>query len=153
MSSDHGEFDVAPTESKTTRTVGNFPRGSRETQAASVSREADRSEKAKGLKSDRHAVGESDSPIVPKKPANNDGVPPSAELVEGRGLTEENAGPSLLGRTQGRKPRSRGLLGVREAAQRDKKMQFNNLLHHLTPELLRASFFDLKKQAAQASTA
>ncbi|MGH9652196.1 MAG: group II intron reverse transcriptase/maturase [Bryobacteraceae bacterium] len=27
-------------------------------------------------------------------------------------------------------------------------MRFNNLLHHVTPELLRASFFDLKKQAA-----
>ena len=130
------------------RTVGNFPRGSRETPAASASREADRSEKAKSLKSDMHAVGESDSSIVPKKPANNDGVPPSAESVEGRGLTEENAEQSLLDRTQRRKPRSRGLFGVREAAQRDKTMQFNNLLHHLTPELLRASFFDLKKQAA-----
>ena len=148
MSSNHGKLDVAPTESETTRTVGNFPRGSREAQAASVSREADRSEKAKSLKSDMHAVGESDSPIVPKKLANNDGVPPSAESVEGRGLTEENAGQSLLDRTQGRKPRSRGLFGVREAAQRDKNMRFNNLLNHLTPELLRASFFDLKKQAA-----
>ena len=147
MSSDHGKLDVAPTESETTRMVGNFPRGSRETQAASVSRETDRSEKARCLKSDMHAVGESDRSVVPKKPANNDGVPPSAESVEGRGLTEENAGQSLLDRTQGRKPRSRGLFGVREAAQRDKTMRFNNLLHHLTPELLRASFFDLKKQA------
>jgi hypothetical protein len=58
MSSVHGKLDVAPTESKTTRTVGNFPRGSRETQAASASREADRSEKAKGRKSDMHAVEE-----------------------------------------------------------------------------------------------
>jgi retron-type reverse transcriptase len=40
------------------------------------------------------------------------------------------------------------LLGVREAAQRDKKCRLTNLLHHVTPELLRASFFDLKKQAA-----
>jgi RNA-directed DNA polymerase len=75
-------------------------------------------------------------------------VPPSAESVEGRGLAKENAERSLLGRTQSRKPRSRGLFGVREAARRDKTMRFNNLLHHLTPELLRASFFDLKKQAA-----
>src|SRR5580704_8128715 len=91
MSSDHGEFDVAPTESKTTRTVGNFSRGSRETPAASVSCEADRSEKARSLKSDMHAVGESDSFIVPEKPANNDGVPPFAESVGGRGLAKENA--------------------------------------------------------------
>lgn len=148
MSSNHGESDITPTESKTTGTVGNFPRGSRETPEASASREADRSEKAKCRKSDMHASGESDSSIVPKKPANNDGVPPSAESVEGRGLTKENAEPLLLDRTQGWKPRSRGLLGVREAAQRDKAMRFNNLLHHLTPELLTASFFDLKKQAA-----
>jgi hypothetical protein len=61
------------------------------TQAASASHEADRSEKAKGRKSDMHAAGESDSSVVPKKPANNDGPKASAELVEGRGLTEENA--------------------------------------------------------------
>jgi hypothetical protein len=91
MSNDHGKLDVALTESETTRTVGNFPRGSRETPAASASREADRSEKAKRHKSDMHAVGESDSSIVPKKPANNDGPMASAELVEGRGLTKENA--------------------------------------------------------------
>jgi hypothetical protein len=38
-----------------------------------------------------HVSGESDSPIVPKKPANNDpGAPRSAEPVEGRGLTKGN---------------------------------------------------------------
>lgn len=148
MSNDYGKLGVAPTESKTTRTVGNLPHGSRETLAASVSQGTDRSEKAKRHKSDAHAAGESDSFIVPKKPANNDGVPPSTEPVEGRELTEENAGQLLLGQTQGWKPGSRGLFGVREAAQRDRTMRFNNLLHHLTPELLRASFFDLKKRAA-----
>ncbi len=84
MSSDTGELGMSPTESKTTRTVGNLSHGSRETPAASVSREADRSEKARCLKSDMHAVGKSDSSIVLKKPANNDGVSLSAEPVEGR---------------------------------------------------------------------
>ena len=156
MASDNGEFEMTPTESKTTGTVGNFSHGSRETPATSVSpMEADRSEKARCLKSGMHVTGESDRPIVPGKPANKGGVPPPAESVEGRGLTEENTRQSLLDRTQRRisdgtpfEPRSRGLLGVREAAQRDKKCRFTNLLHHLTPELLRASFFDLKKQAA-----
>ena len=67
----------------------------------------------------------------------------------------ENIEQSLLDRTQSRNsdgqpfvPRSRGLLGVREAAQKDKNLKFTSLLHHITPELLRASFFDLKKQAA-----
>ena len=86
-----------------------------------------------------------------------------AESMEGRSLTEENAEQSPLVRTQSRKvagqspeltpgepssARSRGLLGVREAARKDKALKFTNLLHHLTPELLRASFFELKKQAA-----
>ena len=156
MSHAKGEFDVTPTESETTSTVGNFPHGSRETPVTSVSpMDADRSEKARGHKSDTHVAGESDSSIVPEKPANNGSVPLPAESVEGRELTEENTGQSLLDRTQRRNsdaaafvPRSRGLLCVREAAQKDKKLRFTSLLHHITPELLRASFFDLKKQAA-----
>lgn len=156
MSNAKGESDVTPTESKTTGTVGNLSRGSRETPVTSTaSMAADRSEKARSRKSDKYVAGESDSPIVPKKLANIESVPLSAESMEGRGLTEENIGQSLLDRTQRRNsdgtpfvPRSRGLLGVREAAQRDKKQRFTSLLHHLTPELLRASFFDLKKQAA-----
>ena len=117
-----GEFDETPTESKTTGTVGNFPHGSRETPLTSVSfMGADRSEKARGHNTDMDVTGESDSSIVPKKPANKGGVPQPAELVEGRGLTKENTEQSLLDRTQSRKSngrpfvaRSRGLLGVRE---------------------------------------
>ncbi|MDP4000597.1 MAG: group II intron reverse transcriptase/maturase [bacterium] len=117
--------------------------------------EADRPEKARGHKSDMHVAGESDSSIVPGKPANKGGVPLPAESAEGRELTKENTGQSLLDRTQRRNsdgtpfvPRSRGLSGVREAARKDKKLRFTSLLHHITPELLRASFFGLKKQAA-----
>ena len=86
----------------------------------------------------------------------------SAESMEGRGLTEENTEQSPLDRTQSRivngqpgqapgeawTAKSRGLLGVREAARKDKTLRFTNLLHHLTPQRLRASFFELKKQAA-----
>lgn len=42
---------------------------------------------------------------------------------------------------------SRGLLGVREAARRDGKLQFTALLHHIDPALLRASFEALKREA------
>ena len=119
MTSDNGERATTPTESKTTRTVGNFPRGSREAPETSVSQEADRSEKARRRKSDVHVSGESDSSIVPKKRTNKGGLPTPAESVEGRGLTEENADQSLLDRTQRRAPGSRGLLGVRAAAHRD----------------------------------
>ena len=134
MSNDHGEFDVAPTESETTGTAGNFSDGSRETPETSASHEADRSEKARCLKSDKYVTGESDSPIVPKKPANNGGVPLPAESAEGRGLTEENAGQSLLDRTLRRNsdgipfvPRSRGLSGVRAAARKDKQKSNPNV--------------------------
>jgi hypothetical protein len=95
MSNAYGKSDVSPTESKTTSTVGNFPRGSRETPETSASREADRSEKARCRTSDMHVSGESDSSIVPKKPANKDGVPPSAESVEGRELTKGNGSRTL----------------------------------------------------------
>ena len=40
------------------------------------------------------------------------------------------------------------MLGLHEAARKDKLLKFTNLLHHLTPQLLRASFFQLKKHAA-----
>ena len=115
MTSDTGEFGVSPTESKTTRTVGNLTRGSRETPETSVApMAADRSEKARCHKSDMHVAGESDSSIVPEK---------LAESAEGRGLTKENTSQSLLDRTQRRNAdgtpnaaRSRGLWGVRQAA-------------------------------------
>jgi len=115
----------------------------------------DRSEKARCQHPDMYVTGESDSPIVPEKQANKGGVPSHAESVEGRGLIKENTEQSLLDRTQSRNsdgkpfvPRSRGLLGIREAAQKDKKLKFTSLFHHITPELLRSSFFELKKQAA-----
>jgi hypothetical protein len=88
---------MIPTESKTTGTVGNFPRGSRETPVTSVSSmEADRSEKARGHNADVHVIGESYSSIVPEKPANKGRVPKPAELAEGRGLTKENTEQLLL---------------------------------------------------------
>jgi hypothetical protein len=89
MLNDHGEFDVTPTESKTTCTVGNFAHGSRETPAISVSAmEADRLEKARGHKSDMQVTGESHSSIVPKKPANNGRVPRACGVGGGKGTDQ-----------------------------------------------------------------
>ena len=59
--------------------------------------EADRSEKARGHKSDMDVTGESHSSIVPKKPANKGRVPRPAESVEGRELTKENTGTVATG--------------------------------------------------------
>lgn len=96
-----------------------------------------------------NANGESDGPIVPLSPANKGGTEPLAESAEGRGTARRNTDQLNLDRTQ--RPenrRSRGLLGVREAAHEDRSLVFTALLHHLGPELLTSSFFDLKKQAA-----
>ena len=102
MSNVNGESGVTPTEPETTGTVGNFPHGSRETPETSAAHATDRSEKARCRTSDMHVSGESDSFIVPQKPANNGSGSLSAESVEGRRLTEENARQSLLDRTQSR---------------------------------------------------
>ncbi len=102
MSNVNGESDVTPTESKTTSTVGNFPRGSRETPETSGFMEADRSEKARCRNADMHVSGESDSSIVPEKRANKDSGTADCGVVEGRGLTKENVKQLLLDRTQSR---------------------------------------------------
>ena len=96
--------------------AGNFPHGSREAPETSAAHATDRLEKARCRTSDMYVSGESDSFIVPKKQANKDGGSLSAESVEGRRLTKESVGQLLLDRTQRRASRTRGLLGVREAA-------------------------------------
>ncbi len=96
-----------------------------------------------------NADRESDGRIVPTKPTNNGGTEPPAEPVEGRRPARRNTAQPNLVRTQ--KPeqrRSHGLHGVREAARKDRSLKFTTLLHHLGPELLTSSFYDLKKQAA-----
>ena len=46
----------------------------------------------------------------------------------------------------------RGLRGVREAAKRDKRLQFTALLHHVSVLLLESSFYGLKRDSAPEST-
>ena len=89
----------------------------------------------------------SDNNIVPEKPANKE-VKTLAEPVEGRALTEGNTMNTAAVRTQGRVAASSGLCGVRRKAQQDKDARFNNLFHHITPEVLTKSFYNLKKKAA-----
>ena len=72
----------------------------------------------------------------------------SAESLEGRHPTKRNTEETALDRTQSRPPRSQGIHGVREAARADKKLRFNNLLHHVTVEVLRDNFYELSRAAA-----
>ena len=94
-----------------------------------------------------HAVEESDRAIVPMNQPNKEGQP-SAEVGEGRARAKENIVQSHTSPTQSGERVSQGLGGVREAAQRRKQERFTALLHHVTVDLLRDSFFALKRQAA-----
>ncbi len=89
----------------------------------------------------------SDLAIVATKPANNDGQP-SAESVERRAGAEGNAGRDRTRRAQDRESVSQGLDRVRHVARTRKKERFTALLHHVTPDLLRMSFFALERRAA-----
>ena len=55
---------------------------------------------------------------------------------------------SNTGLTQSREKVSQGLRGVRERARKNKQERFTALLHHVTPNLLRESFYALKRKAA-----
>jgi RNA-directed DNA polymerase len=90
---------------------------------------------------------ESHSGIVPMNQSNKDRKP-SAENEEGRPLIKENAGQPNTHPTQSGERVSQGLAGVRRVARDNKEMKFTALLHHLTVELLRESFYSLKRKAA-----
>ncbi len=167
-------FDAA--ESQTPSMCGNSMRENREPQATpSPGGGGGRSGKAKCRTPDMHVAGESDDSIVPAKRANN--AKPAArsrscdtrkrkgestgntnidlnrteiatESVEERGSTKGNALQTTTRRTQCRRSVSSGLQRVRVAARQDKKARFTALLHHLTPELLEASFYELKRSAS-----
>ena len=94
-----------------------------------------------------HVPEESHSGIVPMNHSNKDGKP-LAESAEGRPLIKENARQPNTYPTQSGKGVSQGLAGVRKAAKENKEMKCTALLHHLTIELLRESFYWLKRKAA-----
>jgi hypothetical protein len=71
-----------------------------------------------------------------------------AEVGEGRAQTKENIAPAGTNPTQSGKRVSQGLRGVRQVAKERKQQRFTALLHHLTIDLRRDSFFALQRQAA-----
>jgi hypothetical protein len=76
--------------------------------------------------------------------------PPKAGALElyPNPLIKENAGQPNTYPTQSGKGVSQGLASVRKAARENKEMKFTALLHHLTIDLLRESFYSLKRKAA-----
>ena len=97
-----------------------------------------------------NAGGKSDSPIVPKKPANNaDGAPSAAETVEERGLAKGNSGGQTRPRTQRRTSLQHELSRVRQAARSDAGARFTALWHHVYKvERLREAYDGLKRHSA-----
>src|ERR1700751_3637581 len=89
----------------------------------------------------------SDLPEVAEKRANK-AASAAAELVERRGGAKENAELQRTVRTQRRAAVSQAQSRIREAVIRNRRDKLTALLHHLTVDVLRASFFGLKKFAA-----
>lgn len=140
-------FDTA--ESETLGMWGSSMRENREApQTPARDGSAGRSKKAKGRNVDMHVCGESDGLVVPTKRANKAGAEAwVAESAEGRRATKGNAPQAHSYRTQSRGSESQGLWRVRQAARRDRRIRFTALFHHITPQLLRASYWELNHQA------
>ena len=139
-------------QSKTPCMPGHSTRENRETRDASAPDVRRRSVgEGSGRTADAYASRESDEGVVPTNAPNNDARSRSAEEREGRPSTKENPAQSPSPRTQGRSGapgESMGLLGVRQVAQREKRLRFTALLHHVSIAQLRASYVALKHDAA-----
>jgi len=137
-----------PAQSETPRTSGNIMHENRETWPASAAEQRGRPVgEGQGHKTHRYASQESDSGVVPMKGSNKEGQP-TAESLEGRPGTKENVREPHMRPTQGDQRVSQGLEGVRRAARERREERFTALLHHLTINLLRESFYSMKRSAA-----
>jgi RNA-directed DNA polymerase len=94
-----------------------------------------------------HGRGKSDLAIVATKPANK-AERSAAEPGEPRAGTKGNAGQQSTGRAQDRESVSQALARIRQTARQRKKERFTTLLHHVSVDLLRQAFFEIKKDAA-----
>src|SRR4030081_3033482 len=95
-----------------------------------------------------HESKKSDLAVVAVKPTNKAGGRSAAEPVEPRAGTEGNVGQQSTHRTQIRARVSQALERVRQAAKARKKERLTALLHHIDLDLLRLSFYALKRKAA-----
>src|SRR5215471_9268083 len=115
--------------------------------SASLNQDRGRPEKAQSRNAGMYVSEESDHAIRPMNRPNNEEFS-SAEAGEGRAWVKENIVQSNTSPTQSGKRVSQGLAGVRKAAKENKEMKFTALLHHVTVDLLRDSFYALKRKAA-----
>ena len=95
-----------------------------------------------------HEPKKSDLAVVAVKPTNKAGSTAAAEPVEPRAGAEGNVDQQSTHRAQIRARVSQALERVRQAAKARKKERFTALLHHVNLDLLRLSFYALKRNAA-----
>ena len=143
------ELTLNPAPSENLSTCGNSMPGNREIPLVPPTcMGGGRPGKAQSHTLGVHVGGKSDGCIVPRKPPNKGVENPSAEVAEGRRPPKGNANQTAKLRTQSRKSLSPGLERVRKVARSDKGVRFTSLMHHITTDALRESFFALKRQAA-----
>src|SRR5215469_9975451 len=95
-----------------------------------------------------NGAGKSDRPVVPEKSPNKAGRP-AAEEMEESGLAKGNSLEQNASRTPSRIDVPSALERVRQTAKQDTSMRFTALLHHIyNPEMLRAAYLGLKREAA-----
>jgi RNA-directed DNA polymerase len=94
-----------------------------------------------------HGRGKSDEAIVALKLANQT-AQAGREPVERRAEAKGNASRTSTRQTQSRGSVTQGLARIREVARAKEKERFTALFHHLSPEHLEASFFELEERAA-----
>lgn len=113
-------------------------------------RRPDRSGKDQNRNPGMNVPEESDRGEVSKKSSNKAEARAgeAAESLERKARAEENTGQAGTDSTQSERHVSPGLERVRKKAKAEKGTKFTALLHHVTVDLLRASFHKLKKQAA-----
>jgi len=119
----------------------------REISCTSWWKDQDRSAKAKNRTADAHVQEKSDCAVVPVNQSNKE-AQASAEIGEERAQIEENIVQTHMSPTQSGKRMSQGLRGVRKAATERKQERFTALLHHVTVDMLRDSFYALQRRAA-----
>lgn len=100
-----------------------------------------------------HAVRKSDRFIVVKKPENKT----ESKIDAGRSgfggakesiHLEQRAMPDWTA-TQSAEAKSSGLARLHQAARKNRSLQFNNLLHHITPKLLLEAYKQLNRRSAK----
>ena len=94
-----------------------------------------------------HGRWKSDSAMVAEKSVNKAELS-AAELMERRAGAKGNVDQQNTCRAQNRASVSQALERIRQAARQRRKERFTSLLHHVSVDLLRLAFFELKRNAA-----